>query len=122
MTNRKMNGLACGRKLLLAGAAVLALTVPALTVPVVIGLVDASQVRAQSAESPAFDVASVKLHAGVIDRNILAPPTVLPGGRFESRFPLAMLISYAYKLPFNQSARWTGIPDWGRRSAGNLRH
>jgi uncharacterized protein (TIGR03435 family) len=101
-----MYGLTCGRKLLLAGAAVLALTVPVVT-----GLVDASLVRAQSAENPAFDVASVKLHAEA-DRSTLVPPTVLPGGRFESKFPLAMLISFAYKLPFNQSARWTGIPDW----------
>ena len=117
MANRTMYGLTCGRKLLLAGAAVLALTVP-----VVIGLVDVSQVRAQSAENPTFEVASVKLHAGGTDRTTLASPTALPGGRFVSRFPLATLISYAYKLPFNQSARWTGIPDWGRRSAGNLRH
>jgi uncharacterized protein (TIGR03435 family) len=106
MANRRMYGPTCGRKLLPAGTAVLTLTVL-----VVIGLVDVSQVRAQSAENPTFEVASVKLHAGT-DRSTLVPPTVLPGGRFVSRFPLATLISYAYKLPFNQSARWTGIPDW----------
>jgi uncharacterized protein (TIGR03435 family) len=108
-----MCGLTCGRKLLLAGAAVLTLTVP-----VVIGLVDVSQVSGQSAENPTFDVASVKLHARGADRSTLVPPTVLPGGRFESRFPLAMLISYAYKLPFNQSARWTGTPDWAKGPEG----
>src|SRR5580698_9619541 len=102
MANRRMYGPACGRKLLLAGAAVLALTVP-----VVIGLIDVSQVRAQSAENPRFEVASVKLHVGGTDRNTLAPPTVLPGGRFVSRFPLAILISFAYK-----NVRMTGIPDW----------
>ncbi len=102
MANRKRNGLACGRKLLLAGTAVLAATVP-----VVIGLFDVSQVRAQSAQNPTFDVVSVKLHAGVVDRNTLVPPTVLPGGRFVSRFPLAMLISFAY-----ENARMTGVPDW----------
>ena len=75
----------------------------ALTMPMVIGLVDVSQVRAQSAENPTFEVASVKLHVRGTDRNTLVPPTVLPGGRFVSRFPLAILISYAYKLPFNQS-------------------
>ena len=74
MANRKMYGLTCERKLLPAGAAVLALTVP-----VVIGLVDVSQVRAQSAENPTFEVASVKLHVGAVDRNTLVPPTVLPG-------------------------------------------
>ena len=67
----------------------------------------------QSAENPRFEVASVKLHVGGTDRNTLVPPTVLPGGRFVSRFPLAILISYAYKLPFNQS-RMTGIPDWAK--------
>lgn len=114
MANRKMYGLTCGRKLLLAGAAVLALTVP-----VVIGLIDVSQVRAQSAENPRFEVASVKLHVGVVDRNTLVPPTVLPGGRFVSRFPLAILISYAYKLPGNQS-RVTGIPDWTKSPQGGV--
>jgi bla regulator protein blaR1 len=107
MANRKTYGPACGRKLPPAGAAVLALTVA-----VVIGLVDVSHVCAQSAEKPAFEVASVKLHIGGTDRNTLTPPTMLPGGRFVSRFPLAFLISYAYKVPFNQNARMTGIPDW----------
>lgn len=107
MANRQMYGLTSGRKLLLAAAAMLALTVP-----VVIGLVDVSQVRAQSAENPTFEVASVRLHVGGMDRNTLVPPTALPGGRFVSRFPLPFLISWAYRLPFNQSARVTGMPDW----------
>jgi uncharacterized protein (TIGR03435 family) len=107
MANRKKYGPACGRKLLLAGAAV-----PALIVPAVIGLVEVSQVRAQSAESPRFEVTSVKLHAAGFDRNTMVPPTVLPGGRLVSRFPLLMLISYAYKVPTNQSPRMVGIPDW----------
>jgi uncharacterized protein (TIGR03435 family) len=108
MANRRMYGPACGRKLPLAGAAVLALTLP-----MVIGLVDVSHVRAQSAENLTFDVVSVKLHSGVADRNTLAPPTVLPGGRFVSRFPLAILISFAYK-----NARMTGIPDWTKTPQG----
>jgi uncharacterized protein (TIGR03435 family) len=87
------------------GAAVHALTVA-------IGLVDVSQVRAQPAANPRFEVASVKLHAAGFDRNALVAPTVLPGGRFVSIFPLAILVSYAYKVPFNQSRRMTGIPDW----------
>jgi len=91
------------KKLLLTVAAVLALTVPA---------------AAQSAENPRFEVASVKLHAGGTDRNTLVPPTMLPGGRFVSRFPLAILISYAYKLPFNQNSRMTGIPDWAQGMGG----
>ena len=112
MSNRTACGLNRGKKLLLAAAAALALAVP-----VVIGLIEASTVRAQSAKNPTFDVASVKLHAGGTDRNTLVPPTVLPGGRFVSRFPLAILISYAYKLPGNQ-VRVTGIPDWTKSPQG----
>jgi bla regulator protein BlaR1 len=107
MANRQMSGLSGGRKVLLAAAAMLALTVP-----VVVGLVDVSQVHAQSAENPTFEAATVKPHAGGMDRNTLVPPTVLPGGRFVSRFPVSFLMSWAYKLPTNQSARLTGAPDW----------
>src|SRR3984957_3147448 len=114
MANRKMYGLTCGRRLLLAGAAVLALTVP-----VVIGLVDVLMVRAQSEEEPTFEGASVKPHAGGGGRNTLLPPTMLPGGRLVSRFPLAILISYAYKLSGNQS-RVTGIPDWTKSPQGGV--
>jgi bla regulator protein blaR1 len=112
MTNRRLYGPICGRKLLMAGATVLALTVP-----VVIGLVDVSPVRAQSAENPTFEVVSVKLHVGGTDRNTLVPPTVLPGGSFVSRFPLAILISFAYKLPDNPGMV-RGIPDWTKSPQG----
>jgi uncharacterized protein (TIGR03435 family) len=44
---------------------------------------------------------------------------VLPGGRFVSRFPLAILISFAYKLPGNES-RVTGIPDWTKSPHGGV--
>jgi uncharacterized protein (TIGR03435 family) len=97
MANRKIFGLTRGRKLLLAAAATLAVAAP-----LVVGL---------SEKSPVFEAASVKLHVGGMDRNTLVPPTALPGGRFVSRFPLAYLISYAYKLPFNPSVRLTGVPD-----------
>jgi len=109
MANRQMSGLSGGRKVLLAAAAMLALTVP-----VVIGLVDVSQVRAQSADNPTFEAATVKLHVGGTDRNTLVPPTALPGGRFVSRFPLMILVSYAYRIPLNAGAngRLTGIPNW----------
>jgi bla regulator protein BlaR1 len=109
MTNRQMSGLSGGRKVLLAAAAMLALTVP-----VAIGLVDVSQVRAQSAENPTFEAATVKPHVGGTDRNTLVPPTALPGGRFVSRFPLMILVSYAYRIPINAGAngRLMGIPNW----------
>ncbi|HKV98881.1 MAG TPA: M56 family metallopeptidase [Vicinamibacterales bacterium] len=67
----------------------------------------------QAATNPAFDVASVRLHVGGIDRNTLVPPTALPGGRFVSRFPLPLLISWAYKLPTNQNGL-KGVPDWAQ--------
>jgi uncharacterized protein (TIGR03435 family) len=108
MANRKICGLTRGRKMLLAAAAMLALTVP-----VVIGLVDVSRVRAQSAKSPVFEAASVKLHASG-DRSTMTQPAALPGGRFVSRAPLMFLIGYAYKLPFNPSVRLAGVPDWAR--------
>jgi bla regulator protein BlaR1 len=109
MANRQMSGLSGGRKVLLAAAAMMALTVP-----VVIGLVDVSQVHAQSAENPTFEAATVKPHVGGRDRNTLVPPTALPGGRFVSRFPLMILVSYAYRIPLNAGAngRLTGIPNW----------
>lgn len=106
MANRRMYGLTIGRKALLAAAAMLAVTVP-----VAIGLVDVSRVRAQSAETATFEAATVKPLVGPLDRSTLVPPTALPGGKFVSRFPLAILISWAYNLPANQSLV-TGIPDW----------
>jgi uncharacterized protein (TIGR03435 family) len=108
MANRKMHELNRGRRLLLAAAAMLALALP-----VVMGLVDVSKVRAQSVENPTFEAASVKPHLGeATDRNTLVPPTALPGGRFVSKFPLKFVLAYAYQVPFNQSAKMTGIPEW----------
>jgi bla regulator protein blaR1 len=101
MSNRTACGLNRGRKLLLAMACVLAVAAP-----LAIGLA-----QSESANSPAFEAVSVKLHpAG--DRSGMTQPTALPGGRFVSRAPLMFLIGYAYKLPFNPSSRLTGLPDW----------
>ena len=79
---------------------------------------NASQIQAQSesGKTLAFEAASVKPHAG--DRTTRLGPTVLPGGRFVSRWYLAALISFAYKLPNNPSVRLTGVPDWARTEAG----
>jgi bla regulator protein BlaR1 len=105
MANRTSLGLSVGKKMLLVGAGALALTVA-----VVIGLVDAARVQAQS-QKLTFEVASVRPHVGM-DRMTLTAPTVLPSGRFVFRFPLPFLIAYAYRLPFNRNARLTGMPDW----------
>ena len=109
MGNRLLFVFTAGRRVLLATAAVLALAATVVTC-----LRDASPVHAQSATNPTFEAATVKPHAGGTDRNTLVPPTSLPGGRFVSRFPLTFLISWAYKLPTNQSARVVGMPDWTR--------
>jgi bla regulator protein BlaR1 len=93
--------------LAIAGAA-------AITAPIIVGVMNAPYIKAQSAAAshPQFEVTSVKLHVGGLDRNTLVPPTALPGGRFVSKFPLGILIAYAYKLPINQNGRLTGMPNW----------
>jgi uncharacterized protein (TIGR03435 family) len=67
-----------------------------------------------------FDVASVKPLAAP-DRNSLRPPTAFPaGGRFVSKFWLSFLISFAYKLPFNDNPRLLGVPGWARSTAYDI--
>jgi bla regulator protein BlaR1 len=107
MANRMALKLNAGRRLLLAGAGALAVILP-----VAIGLLNAPPIRAQAqpGKALAFEVASVKAFA-TTDRASMTPPTALPGGRFVSKFPLAFVISYAYKLPFNRTPRLSGIPD-----------
>ena len=78
----------------------------------ILAFITAPLLFGQGQKQAEFEVASVKLHAAGFDRNTMVPPTVLPGGRFISRFPLLMLISYAYKVPTNHSPRMVGIPDW----------
>ena len=68
------------------------------------------QAQAQPAASPAFEVASVKVHKPGDNRRIF--PQFLPGGRFTSAgIPVRMLIAIAYNVGF-QSVRLTGGPDW----------
>src|SRR4051794_21580539 len=67
-------------------------------------------VYAQSGESPAFEVASVKPHKQEDKRR----PSweFLPGGRFTAtNVPLRIVIATAYNVGF-QSARLTGGPSW----------
>ncbi|HVY92782.1 MAG TPA: TIGR03435 family protein, partial [Bryobacteraceae bacterium] len=70
-------------------------------------------IHAQDTKLPSFDAASVKPHPPG-DRTNLMVPTVLPGGRFVSRFSVSSVISFAYKLPINPSPRLSGVPDWAR--------
>jgi uncharacterized protein (TIGR03435 family) len=109
MTHRGIFSRNAGGRWLLAGVGILT-GAGAITV----ALVYASQVRAQSqpAEPVAFEVASVRPHAPGDNRFRL--PEFLPGGRFVSRAPLLMVIATAYNVPFNESVRLSGGPEWFR--------
>ena len=105
MANRIGAKLRCGRKLLLSGAGALAVAGP-----VGVGLMNAPAIRAQSSGRLQFEVASVKPHQPG-DRPFAAPQ-FLPGGRFTSRAPLALVLALAYDLSV-QNPRVSGaLPDW----------
>jgi bla regulator protein blaR1 len=110
MANRVGRGLSVGKKVLLAGAGMLAMAGP-----IAIGIVNAPPIRAQAqpAGAAAFEVASVKPQAPGDDH--FARPA-FAGGRFTSAAPLIYVIASAYDLPFRPSARLTGLPDWARSS------
>jgi bla regulator protein BlaR1 len=70
----------------------------------------------QTAQRLEFEATSVKPHKPGDQQ--LAPPNVLPGGRFTSRgMPLIMVIGLAYDVPY-QSPRLTGGPSWIRSLDG----
>lgn len=106
MANRLGAKLSCGRKLLLAGAGALAVAGPA-----TVGLMNAPAIRAQSSGRFQFEVASVKPHQPG-DRQF-ATPQFLPGGRFTSRAPVALVIALAYDFSVQNAKRVSGVlPDW----------
>ena len=104
MRNHQAAGLTAWKKLLLATAGVLTIVTP-----VVVGVLNAPRLQAQAspivANSPAFEVASVKpTKSG-------APlPFVRSPGRFTMRAPLRVLIQNAYQLL--QDAQLVGGPSW----------
>jgi len=64
-----------------------------------------------AAQSPAFEVVSVKPHNAEDTRNI--GMQVFPGGRLSATaLPLRALLAYAYSLPMNPSERLSDLPDW----------
>ena len=64
-----------------------------------------------AAQSPAFEVVSIKLNTTNDPRNMRMQ--VLPGGRLmATSLPLRLLLSYAYDVPVNPSERMTGVPEW----------
>jgi len=89
--------------------------VAALAAPIVVGIIDAPTIRAQSqqvaapsaaAAAPKFDVASIKTHAG---GGSFGGTRVSPGAMNVNNLPLRRLIRNAYKVPDFQI---TGGPDW----------
>jgi bla regulator protein BlaR1 len=102
MTQGLASRLSFGRKLLLFAAGM-----TAVAGPIVFGLMNASQSRAQNAPSATFEVASVKPakagSPGMFIRND-------PNGRFSANnIPLAFLIQFAYRL---KESQLTGGPSW----------
>jgi bla regulator protein BlaR1 len=107
MTRRALYNLSLGKKLLLAGAGMVAIGMP-----VVIGILNAPEVRAQSdtATHLAFEVTSVRLNRSADLRGWGFD--FLPGGRFKAtNLSLDWIIAEAYHVP-PWSARLSGGPDW----------
>jgi len=101
MTNRVVQKLSKGRRLVLAGLGILSVAVP-------IGI------RAQSKPALGFEVTSVKPHRpGPDERERMQFPSFQAGGRFTSRAPLMIVIATAYNVSF-QGPRLTGGPAWIR--------
>ena len=68
-------------------------------------------VLAAGAQSPAFEVISVKPNN--TDDFRTSRMQVFPGGRFSATaLPLLALLAHAYNLPVNPSERLSGVPDW----------
>lgn len=98
-----------GRKLLLATAGI-----AALTVPLVLGLMNAPQSRAQSpapatAPRPAFDVASIKPSHAPGGPNSLFRVLAEPGKFTAEHVNVRFLLQYAYRLKDSQIF---GAPAW----------
>jgi uncharacterized protein (TIGR03435 family) len=66
------------------------------------------------AQSPAFDVVSIKPDRVGDPRNMRIQ--ILPGGRVSATaIPPLVLLGYAYDIPMNPSSRVSGVPDWAIR-------
>jgi bla regulator protein BlaR1 len=104
MTTRILCRLTFARKLLLAAAGI-----AALAIPIVIGIVNAPQIRAQSQDTAPlkFEVATIKPSKSNGGKGGLE---ILPGGGLRmGGVTLKSLITFAYDIPEN---RVTGGPRW----------
>jgi uncharacterized protein (TIGR03435 family) len=106
MTERMANKLSFGRKLLLVGVGI-----ALIAGPVVLGLVNAPQIRAQStpttaAPLPSFEVASIKPSRSGDDRFFI----MMPPGRFTTTGATTKyLITFAYNV---KDSQLSGGPSW----------
>jgi bla regulator protein blaR1 len=100
MTQHVGGRLSRAKKLLLAGAGIAALAVPLL-----IGLLNATQIKAQSQPRPSFDAASIKPYEfdGRVSIN------TQPGRLVASGVTMKFLISMAYDI---KSYQISGAPNW----------
>jgi bla regulator protein blaR1 len=110
MSNRVTLRLNFAKKVVLTVAGV-----AALAAPIVVGIINASAIRAQSPQvatpsaapaAPKFEVASIKPHAG---GGSFGGTRVSPGTMNVNNLPLRRLIRNAYKVPDFQIS---GGPDW----------
>jgi bla regulator protein blaR1 len=104
MTARILHSLTLARKLLLAAAGI-----AALAIPIVIGIVNAPQIRAQAQDAAPlkFEVATIKPSKNGGGKGGLE---ILPGGGLRmGGVTLRNLITFAYDIPEN---RVTGGPRW----------
>ncbi len=68
---------------------------------------------AAAAQSPGFDVVSIKPNPSSDFRNMRM--SVLPGRLSVTALPVRVLLVYAYDVPSNPSERLAGVPDWVNR-------
>src|SRR5215475_6671906 len=108
VANRVARRLTTARKLLLAGASVVAIGAP-----VLIGLWRVPSGNAQSQERLVFEVASIKRLNPAAQKGgrIALAPGVTPGGGISSSVPISNLICWAYKI---DGAQLSGGPSWVR--------
>ncbi len=108
MRDQAASRLNYAKKAVLAVAAIAALAVPVLS-----GVLDPPESRAQSQEKLVFEVASVKRADPSVQGGgaIALAPGLLPGGGIRSRVPIFNLICWAYHIDGSQLS---GGPSWIR--------
>ena len=109
MTTRIAEKVGALRKLALTG-----LGIAAISGPMLMGLIHAPAMRAQS-ERARFEVASIRAMPADTTREAMRFPQFSAAGRLTGVAPLSIFITTAYHLPINGGYRLTGGPDWIRK-------